>query len=72
MDAWFSSWTDLNPYLRKGEVGGWKDYFTPEQVARLDAIYEARLKAAGLDLEFQLEIKSDWFWCNDSLNDILA
>ena len=33
-----SHWTDLNPYLRKGEVGGWKDYFTPEQVARLDSV----------------------------------
>ena len=44
---------DLNPYLRKGEVGGWKDYFTPEQAGRLDAVYQARLKAVGLELEFQ-------------------
>ena len=46
---------NLNPYVRKGEVGGWKDYFTPEQAARMDAIYQARLKEAGLDLKFQLK-----------------
>ena len=46
---------NLNPYVRKGEVGGWKDYFTPEQAAKLDAVYQARLQAVGLDLEFQLE-----------------
>ena len=44
---------NLNPYMRKGEVGGWKDYFTPEQAARLDAIYQARFKVVGLNLEFQ-------------------
>ena len=45
-------WNNLNPCLCKGEVGGWKDYTTPEQATRLDAIYQARLKAVGLDLEF--------------------
>ena len=44
---------NFNPYVRKGEVGGWKDHFTSEQAARLDAIYQERLKAVGLDLEFQ-------------------
>ena len=43
---------NLNPYLRKGEVGGWKDYFTYEQSAIIDSIYEKRLKPVGLDLEF--------------------
>ena len=46
---------NLNPYVRKGEVGGWKDYFTPEQAAKLDAVYQGKLKAVGLDLDFQLE-----------------
>lgn len=51
---WMSSShrSNQNPYLRKGKIGGWKNYFTSEQSARLDAIYERRLKAAGLDLEF--------------------
>ena len=43
---------NLNPYLRKGEVGGWKDYLTSEQAAIIDSIYEKRLKPVGLDLEF--------------------
>lgn len=42
-----------NPYVRKGVVGGWRDYFTPKQAERLDVLYETRLKAAGLELEFQ-------------------
>ena len=51
---WMSSTLRGNPFVRKGEVGGWKDYFTSEQAARLDAIYQERLKTIGLDLEFQL------------------
>ena len=42
---------NLNPYMRKGEVGGWKDYITSEQAAMLDSIYEKRLKAVGIDFE---------------------
>ena len=42
---------NLNPYVRKGEVGGWKDYITAEQAAILDSNYKKRLKAVGLELE---------------------
>jgi hypothetical protein len=41
---------NLNPYLRKGEVGGWKDYITSEQAAILDSNYEKRLKTVCLDI----------------------
>jgi hypothetical protein len=40
-------------FMRKGVVGDWKNYFTPEQIARLDAEYEKKLKQTGIDLEFQ-------------------
>ena len=40
-------------FMRKGVVGDWKNYFTPEQMARLDAVYEKKLKQTGIDLEFQ-------------------
>ena len=40
-------------FMRKGVVGDWKNYFTPEQIARLDAVYEKKLKQSGIDLEFQ-------------------
>ena len=39
-------------FIRKGEVGDWKNYFTPEQAARLDAVYDKKLKGTGIDLDF--------------------
>ena len=41
---------NLNPYLRKGEVGGWKHYITSEQAAIFDSNYEKRLKIVGIDI----------------------
>ena len=40
-------------FMRKGVVGDWKNYFTPEQTARLDAVYNEKMKGTGIDLEFQ-------------------
>ena len=40
------------PFIRKGVVGDWKNYFTPEQTAQFDAIYAERMKGTGLDFEF--------------------
>ena len=40
-------------FMRKGIVGDWKNYFTPEQVARLDAVYDSKLRKTGIGLEFQ-------------------
>lgn len=42
----------VNPFVRKGLVGGWKSHFTPEQSARLDALYEEKMKGTGLKFEF--------------------
>ena len=39
-------------FMRKGQVGDWKNYFTPEQSARLDAIIDEKLKGTGLDLDY--------------------
>ena len=44
---------NASDFMRKGAVGDWKNYFTPEQIARLDAVYEKKLKQTGIDLEFQ-------------------
>jgi hypothetical protein len=44
---------NVGDFMRKGVVGDWKNYFTPEQIARLDAEYEKKLKQTGIDLEFQ-------------------
>lgn len=40
-------------FLRKGVIGDWKNFLTPEQSARMDAICEERLKDTGLQLDFE-------------------
>ena len=40
------------PFLRKGIVGDWKNFLTPEQSAEIDAICSERLKGTGLTFEY--------------------
>ena len=40
------------PFMRKGEVGDWKNYFTPEQSAEMDKICRERLNGSGLEFDF--------------------
>lgn len=40
-------------FLRKGEVGDWKNYFTPEQSAQVDAMCAQRFKDTGLVFDFE-------------------
>ena len=42
-----------SPLLRKGKVGGWKSYFTPEMNERFDKELLAKLKGTGLELDFE-------------------
>ena len=42
-----------SPLLRKGEVGGWKNYFTPEMNERFDKELLAKLKGTGLEFDFE-------------------
>lgn len=42
------------PFIRKGEVGDWKNYFTEGQSKKVDAIYETQCKPVGLELDFVL------------------
>ena len=42
-----------SPLLRKGEVGGWKSYFTPEMNERFDKELLAKLKGTGLEFDFE-------------------
>ena len=39
-------------FMRKGEVGDWKNYFTAEQSARLDAVVEEKMNGAGIDFDY--------------------
>ena len=40
-------------FMRKGEVGDWKNYFTAEQNKVFDVAYADRIKGSGLDLVFE-------------------
>ena len=45
---------EINPFVRKGIVGDWKNHFTAEQSAKFDAVYQEKMKGTGLSFEFEL------------------
>ena len=40
-------------FLRKGVVGDWKNYFTPEMNERFEKEVLAKLKGSGLEFDFE-------------------
>ena len=49
--AWAPRNPDQPPFMRKGKVGDWRNYFTAEQNAAFDALYAERMKDNDLDFE---------------------
>lgn len=43
----------ISAFFRKGQVGNWKEYFTPEQSQYVDDIYKRRIQGTGLDFRFE-------------------
>ena len=41
-------------FLRKGVVGDWRNYFTPELNDRFDREVLAKLKGSGLEFDFEI------------------
>ena len=41
------------PLLRKGVVGDWKNYFTPELNERFEKDVLAKLKGSGLEFDYE-------------------
>ena len=39
-------------FIRKGQVGDWKNYFTEEQNKRFDSLYAEKMAGSGLEFEF--------------------
>jgi hypothetical protein len=44
-------------FMRKGEIGDWRNYFTFAQSEFFDAIYTEKLKDTGLSFQFQATIQ---------------
>lgn len=47
------SWEKTSPLLRKGVVGGWNSYFTPELNEKFEKEVLAKLKGSGLEFDFE-------------------
>ena len=45
---------NIGQILRKGVVGDWKNYFTPEANERFDKEVLAKLSGSGLEFDFEL------------------
>ena len=43
-----------SPLLRKGVVGEWKNYFTPELNERFEKEVLEKLKGTGLEFDFEI------------------
>ena len=43
----------VQPFLRKGIVGDWKNFLTAEQSMQIDAIYAEKLKGTGFAFEYE-------------------
>ena len=41
-------------FIRKGQVGDWKNYFTEEQNKRFDSLYAKKIAGSGLEFEFDI------------------
>ena len=43
-------------FLRKGQVGDWRNFFSKEQSDRFDALYAEKIAGSGLVFEFGEEL----------------
>ena len=53
--TWVEAFNDggKSTFMRKGEVGDWKNFLTAEQSAQLDAIRAERLQGTGLEFDYE-------------------
>ena len=51
----FTDKKDSGSLLRKGVVGDWKNYFTPEQNKRFEKEVQEKLRGSGLEFDYELQ-----------------
>ncbi len=44
---------EISPFIRKGVIGDWKNYFTPEQEQFIDDMYKEKCLSVGLSFDFE-------------------
>ncbi|KAI1721929.1 sulfotransferase domain-containing protein [Ditylenchus destructor] len=52
-DVWMLD-QKISKFMRKGQVGDWKNYFTFAQSAAFDEVYEQKMSDSGLSFDFEL------------------
>ena len=45
---------DIGVFMRKGRIGDWRNYFSPEESAIVDEVCATMLKATGLTFDYDL------------------
>ena len=45
---------DISPFMRKGQTGDWKNYFTEDQNRYVDELYAQKIIGSGLDFKFEV------------------
>ena len=56
--TWIKGYDDQ--FLRKGQVGDWRNFFTEEQSDRLDALCAEKMAGSGLVFEFGDKLDSKY------------
>ena len=56
--TWVKRYDDQ--FLRKGQVGDWRNFLTEEQSDRLDALYAEKMAGSGLIFEFGDKLDSKY------------
>jgi hypothetical protein len=49
---WIPQKEDKPKHFRKGEIGDWRNYFSPEQSQKMDGLIMNKLKDSGLQFDF--------------------
>ena len=53
MVAYPATDASVSPYVRKGEVGDWKNYMTQEESDKIDTLYKEKLLQIGVKYRFE-------------------